>query len=1031
MRRRPPARILAPLAAAAALLAACVPPGERSDAAPGAAAGPPPTLASVVPASGTSAGGTIVGLHGSGFAAGAAVSIGGSAAASVHVEPGGSEIWATTPAGTVGPADVVVTNPDGPDGPDGQSVRLAGGFAFVAGAGPAVTAVSPGGGPSSGGTLVTISGGSFSTAGTTTVHFGSTPSSSVTVLDSVTLAAVAPPGAPGAVVLVSVTSPGGLSGTAAGAFAYDVWSSTGTPLVSRSAHAATRLADGRVLLCGGTDLATGSPTASAEVYDPATGTFASAGSLLGARAYHTATLLPDGRVLAAGGAGAVPSAEIYDPASGTWTGTGALGVARYWHTATLLGSGRVLVSGGVGSGAATSEIYDPATGTWSATGALVAARYAHAAARLGDGRVVALGGVSVGIGVLSSAEVYDPSAGTWTAAGSLAQARERHTATRLPSGRLLAVGGIGPGGTTLASAELYDPATATWTAAGALAAVRYSHAAVGLPDGSVLVDGGYFSSSANPSAYAPGAERYDESTGRFRPRATGRRTLVAHAATLLADGSVLLTGPDLATGSGAVPATLYREPAAAWSPGGGLPVASSGHTATPLPDGRLLVAGGWSGIAPLSRAALWDPGASSSAPSATSAPLAMFAATGSLATGRAGHTATLLASGRVLVAGGLGATGSLASAESYDPASGLWTATASLAAGRAWHTATLLASGRVLAAGGESGGSSLATAEIHDPSTGTWAPAGSLAGARARHAALLLPDGRVLVVGGVAGGVALASVEVFDPAVGTWSATGALAVGRSRHAAVRLPGGDVLACGGWNAGALASAEVYRASAGTWTTAAPMRAARLDAPAVALGEGRILVAGGNGPGGPLAGAEFFDPAAAASAAGLGAWLAAPPLARARAAHSLTRLPDGRVIAVGDESADAASPAEVFTAALPASGRPDVTRVDGSSLFPVTLVRGGTVTLSGNRFRGAGEGGSGTHQSSASDAPLVRLWGPLGGGCPADFAFPSTSSTDGTGATFVLSTPGIALPPGAYALQVGSGGAWSDPRIVQFP
>jgi N-acetylneuraminic acid mutarotase len=125
-----------------------------------------------------------------------------------------------------------------------------------------------------------------------------------------------------------------------------------------------------------------------------------------------------------------------------------------------------------------------------------------------------------------------------------------------------------------------------------------------------------------------------------------------------------------------------------------------------------------------------------------------WVATGSMRTARLGHTATLLNSGLVLVAGGTtGAGGALASAELYDPATGQWTLTGSMSQGRAYHTATLLSGGEVLVTGGMGAGA--AGAELYNPSSGQWFATGSMAAARSHHAAALLGDGEVLVAGGI------------------------------------------------------------------------------------------------------------------------------------------------------------------------------------------------------------------------------------------------------------------------------------------
>src|SRR5438067_1511338 len=185
---------------------------------------------------------------------------------------------------------------------------------------------------------------------------------------------------------------------------------------------------------GGKDLVIAGP-ASALSLSPADApfTFDNTGSLVTARYLHTATLLPNGKVLVAGGFGSsVPlaSAELYDPASGTWTATGSLGTARYYHTATLLPNGKVLVAEGANSSGdlASAELYDPASGTWTATGSLGTAREVHTATLLPNGKVLVAGGANSS-GALASAELYDPASGTWSATGSLAVARYYHTAT--------------------------------------------------------------------------------------------------------------------------------------------------------------------------------------------------------------------------------------------------------------------------------------------------------------------------------------------------------------------------------------------------------------------------------------------------------------------------------------------------------------------------------------------------------------------------------------------------------------------------
>jgi hypothetical protein len=333
------------------------------------------------------------------------------------------------------------------------------------------------------------------------------------------------------------------------------------------------------------------------------------------------------------------------------------------------------------------------------------------------------------------------------ATGSMANARFAHTATLLNSGKVLVAGGADASGNPIATAELYDPSTGKFSSTGSMATARDYFAAALLNSGKVLVTGG-LDTSGNPLA---SAEIYDPSTGTFSA-AQHNMTIAraSHTATLLNTGKVLIAG------WGNASAELFDPVTGIFTATGSMLMARVAHTATLLSTGKVLVTGGISGAPPattvLAEAELYDPVAAT-----------FSQTTGSLATARELHAASLLTDGKVIVGGGLDSTGkSLATAEVFDPTSETFTATKGpMAIARDLHTSTTLKDGTVLVIGGDDGTAPLATAEVYDPAAGTFSPTGSMGAARAVHTATLLNDGRVLVVGGNGAGV-LATAEIYQ-----------------------------------------------------------------------------------------------------------------------------------------------------------------------------------------------------------------------------------------------------------------------------
>ena len=306
----------------------------------------------------------------------------------------------------------------------------------------------------------------------------------------------------------------------------------------------------------------------------------------------------------------------------------------------------------------------------------------------------------------------------------------------------------------------------------------------------------------------------------------------------------------------------------------------SGHTATLLPDGKVLIAGGMRRNRDFyGSAELYDPAT------------AKFERTGDMNQRRVGQIAVLLRSGKVLIAGGWVGDGGTDSAELYDPSTGKFTAIAKMNSRRGRPSATLLDDGDVLIAGGEQrDNESLSSAEIFHVKTLSFQPTGSLHHARVAHTATLLNDGRVLIAGGYSDSVS-SSAEIYDPKTGSFTETGSLSTARCKHTAGLLPDGRVMIAGGsdnrgWN-GNLSSTEIYDPKSGKFTSGPPLNDSRFKLPdeAVRLADGRLLVAGGSKH------VELFDPAS-------GKFLVASgEMADARHYMSETRLKDGSVLLAG--------------------------------------------------------------------------------------------------------------------------------------
>jgi hypothetical protein len=368
-------------------------------------------------------------------------------------------------------------------------------------------------------------------------------------------------------------------------------------------------------------------------------------------------------------------------------------------------------------------------------------------------------------------------------------------------------------------------------------------------------------------------------------------------------------------------------------PVGNLITPRIGHTATLLANGKVLIVGGQHQNSTGSNEAiasseLYDPATG------------MFTATGSLAQARTSHTATLLADGKVLIAGGYYYTPngelSLSSSELYDPATGAFdpNSASRMNSDHYSHTATLLNDGRILIAGGNyiipNFGGGPSPAELYDPSTGTFTlTAGDLTTARSSHTATLLNDGTVLIAGG-SNSYSLAGSEIYDPATDAFTPSGSMATARDGHTATPLSNGKVMIAGGLDDCAspctnsyLSSVEVYDPATRLFVLTGSLSLARGFHSASLLNNGTVLIVGGGNFTGSTGTAELFDSSSQI-------FTGAGSLITPRGSHTATLLNDGTVLIVGGEDFNMVSQAEIYSSTPPVPNSLQITPATSNML-----------------------------------------------------------------------------------------------------
>ncbi|HEY6418451.1 MAG TPA: kelch repeat-containing protein [Candidatus Binataceae bacterium] len=629
---------------------------------------------------------------------------------------------------------------------------------------------------------------------------------------------------------------------------------------------------------GGPDPNSLDATASAEIYDPITETFAKTGSMTEGRLGHSAELLPSGNVLILGGLAVghgvtgVARENLYEPGRGVFSnlqrdpGASDSSVPQ---TVTQFQPGRFLL---VEEGScAASTVFDyPALTNSGLNYPLLSPVAGQSATLLADGNVLIAGGYTArekcssqpglvldsGIAVqltdtfrfspwtgwiVSAAEIYQPSASGFARAGSMRVPRIGHTATLLKNGQVLIAGGF-TGNSVTGACELFDPVVRALHSGPTMHEARIGHTATLLADGRVLIAGGF-----TGTGFSDSAELYNPDTGKFELAGSMNTARESATATLLRDATVLVAGGHNREGI-TRSCELFDQQNKQFRATAGMIHPRYSHSATLLSNGKVLIAGGGLEITFSSIAG------------------EVFDSTTMRFTGvtsfreitaldwRNWNAApwARLPDGRVLqVYWGPFSThykGPPVVSQIYDAKDARTVSTMPMNVLRREVTVTSLDDGRVLVAGGlEVKANRISSvAEIYDSRTDRFIPTGSMTTSRIEHAAIRLKDGRVLIVGGqgVETGGALASAELYDTATGRFSATGSMARARRGPSVTKLDDGHVLVVGGVDANnaRIGTAEVYDSVSGRFSSTGSMMSAISPDIIRTLSSGEILMLG---------------------------------------------------------------------------------------------------------------------------------------------------------------------------------------------
>ena len=494
----------------------------------------------------------------------------------------------------------------------------------------------------------------------------------------------------------------------------------GSLAFARANHFVTELPTGELLVVGGHG--GGGVLDSTEIYDPDANTFTAGATLNQARQGHSAWLLPNGLVLVSGGnnnpsgdwdiqTNFLSSAELYDPATQTFSTTGNMINATSYGNVIPLWTGKLLVAGG---GKKEAELYTPempgTPETWVATGNMVTPRTSHLWNLLDDGRVLITGGLDSAGNPLASAELYDYLTGTFTSTGIMRSARQHHKSTLLYTGKVLVTGGR-PFATSnvLKSAELYDPASGTFTLTGNMSQFRRYHRATELPNGKILITGGLGGTTNASNSFLNTSEIYDPATGTFTQTGVSMITArFAHQGILLYTGKILIAG-GIGPGQNLLKSAELYDPAANRFTSAGNMITARIPFLNPLPNGKILVSGGSDASeTPIQSLEIYDPATG------------IFTAAGNGLIARDGDRVTRLGNGKTMFVGGQTTADPSSvtnSTELYNHVTGKFSPAGRLITGRQDFAQQRLPNGRILVAGGlAADGTVLSSSELYTPS---------------------------------------------------------------------------------------------------------------------------------------------------------------------------------------------------------------------------------------------------------------------------------------------------------------------------